>query len=166
MGTSNHLTFDPTTGANYNNLTTNNNMSRALKIGGGIAAVGAGYYFYQAGGDPKAAQKRFEADAAKLKHDAKNDAPSKGTELRKDAEVLAADAGEEADRLAAQARDGTHRVDQKLEEYRARAEKGIDQGLKTTGTELNKAVDAFDKNVEKGAEKAKSGISSWFGGSK
>lgn len=40
-------------------------------------------------------------------------------------------------------------MDQKLEEYRARAEKGIDQSLKTTGTELNKAVDAFDKNVEK-----------------
>ena len=35
-------------------------MSRALKIGGTVAAVGAGYYFYQAGGDPKAAQKRFE----------------------------------------------------------------------------------------------------------
>jgi hypothetical protein len=35
-------------------------MSRAFKIGGGLAAVGAGYYFYQAGGDPKAAQKRFE----------------------------------------------------------------------------------------------------------
>lgn len=35
-------------------------MSRALKIGGAAAAVGAGYYFYQAGGDPKAAQKRFE----------------------------------------------------------------------------------------------------------
>jgi hypothetical protein len=35
-------------------------MSRAFKIGGGLAAVGAGYYFYQAGGDPKGAQKRFE----------------------------------------------------------------------------------------------------------
>ncbi|KAM0714788.1 hypothetical protein Q7P37_009252 [Cladosporium fusiforme] len=138
-------------------------MSRALKIGGVAAAAGAGYYFYQAGGDPKAAQKRFEADAAKLQHAAKNDAPTKGTEVRKDAEVLAADAGKEVDRLAAQARDGTHKVDQKLEDYRARAEKGLDQTIKQTGSELNKAVDAFDKNVAQGADKAKSGISSWFG---
>lgn len=35
-------------------------MSRAFKIGGGLAAVGAGYYFYQAGGDPKVARKTFE----------------------------------------------------------------------------------------------------------
>lgn len=61
--------------------------------------------------------------------------------------MFAADAGKEVDRLAAQARDGTHKVDQKLEEYRQRAEKNIDQGIKKTGTELNKAVDAFDKNV-------------------
>jgi hypothetical protein len=37
-------------------------MSRAVKIGGTVAALGAGYYFYQAGGDPKAAQKRFEGN--------------------------------------------------------------------------------------------------------
>lgn len=87
------------------------------------------------------------ADAAKLKHTAKDDAPSKGTEIRKDGEVLAADAGKELDKLATQARDGTHKVDQKLEDYRARAEKGLDQSIKQTGAELNKAVDAFDKNV-------------------
>ena len=99
--------------------------------------------------------------------------------------MYAADAGKEVDRLAAQARDGTHKVDQKLEEYRQKAEKNIDTTIKKTGTELNKAVDAFDKNVgevsllsflrtcknkmltlRQGAEKAKSGISSWFGGSK
>lgn len=33
--------------------------NRLLYIGGPIAAA-AGYYFYQAGGDPKAAQKRLE----------------------------------------------------------------------------------------------------------
>lgn len=61
--------------------------------------------------------------------------------------MLAADAGKEVDRLAAQARDGTHKVDQKLEEYRQRAEKNLDSTIKKTGAELNKAVDAFDKNV-------------------
>jgi hypothetical protein len=33
-----------------------------------------------------------------------------------------------------------------------------------TGTELNKAIDKFDKTVEDKAAQAKSGISSWFGG--
>lgn len=61
--------------------------------------------------------------------------------------MFAADAGKEIDRLAAQARDGTHKVDQKLEAYRQRADQSIDQTIKKTGTELNKAVDSFDKNV-------------------
>merc|ERR1711974_375688 len=73
--------------------TTPNNMSRALKIGGGVVAVGAGYYFYRAGGDATAAKKRFEADATKVKHIGKEDISGKGTEIRKDAEVFAADAG-------------------------------------------------------------------------
>jgi len=99
--------------------------------------------------------------------------------------VFAADAGKEVDRLAAQARDGTHKVDQKLEAYRQKADQSIDQTIKKTGTELNKAVDSFDKNVgevsfgvitilhgafadnhTQGAEKAKNGISSWFGSGK
>merc|ERR1711974_189546 len=79
--------------------TTPNNMSRALKIGGGVVAVGAGYYFYRAGGDATAAKKRFEADATKVKHIGKEDISGKGTEIRKDAEVFAADAGKEIDRL-------------------------------------------------------------------
>lgn len=39
---------------------------RAIKWGGGIAAAGAGYYLYSAGGDPKAAQKRFEGKRLNL----------------------------------------------------------------------------------------------------
>ena len=35
-----------------------------------------------------------------------------------------------------------------------------------TGKELNKAIDNFDKTVEKKSSEAKSGISGWFGGSK
>lgn len=33
---------------------------RILKLGGVLAAGGAGWYLYKAGGDPKAAEKRFE----------------------------------------------------------------------------------------------------------
>ena len=34
--------------------------SRALPIIGGLAAIGGGYYFYTAGGDPKVAKKQVE----------------------------------------------------------------------------------------------------------
>ena len=43
-------------------------MSRALKIGGGVVAVGAGYYFYRAGGDATAAKKRFEGMLESFNH--------------------------------------------------------------------------------------------------
>jgi hypothetical protein len=33
-----------------------------------------------------------------------------------------------------------------------------------TGSQINTAIDKFDKTVEDKAAKAKSGISSWFGG--
>ena len=33
---------------------------RVVKIGGVLAAAGAGYYLYTAGGDPKVAQKQAE----------------------------------------------------------------------------------------------------------
>lgn len=38
--------------------------------------------------------------------------------------------------------------------------------VKDAKAEAIKAVDKFDKTVEDGAAKAKSGISGWFGGSK
>jgi uncharacterized membrane protein YebE (DUF533 family) len=34
--------------------------NRVIQIGGVAALAGVGYYMYQAGGDPKAAQKRAE----------------------------------------------------------------------------------------------------------
>lgn len=33
---------------------------RFVKVGGAALVAGAGYYFYQAGGDPKVAQKKAE----------------------------------------------------------------------------------------------------------
>jgi transcription initiation factor IIF auxiliary subunit len=62
----------------------------------------------------------------------------------------------------AQARDTTHKVDAKLEDYRASAEKKIDTYRKETGSKLTSAVDQFDKSVEKGAAKSKSWLSGWF----
>lgn len=48
----------------------------------------------------------------------------------------------------------------KLAEAEAKAKEYRDK----TGKELNSAIDKFDKTVEEKAAKAKSGISSWFGG--
>lgn len=50
--------------------------------------------------------------------------------------------------------------------YGKDAEKKLEDTRKETGASLTKAVDKFDSSVEKGASQAKSGISSWFGGSK
>jgi hypothetical protein len=33
---------------------------RAIQVGGAAVLAGAGYYFYQAGGDPKVAEKMVE----------------------------------------------------------------------------------------------------------
>lgn len=41
-------------------------------------------------------------------------------------------------------------------------EKALEKYRKDAGKELNAAVDKFDKTVEDGVSKTKSGISSWF----
>ena len=58
------------------------------------------------------------------------------------------------------------KVDSKLEAYRNQAERGLDQNLAEARKGANSAIDSFDRNVSEGASKAKSGINSWFGGSK
>lgn len=59
----------------------------------------------------------------------------------------------------------------KFEQAKADAQKKYEEGKKEasnlaskTAAETNKAIDQFDKSVSEGAAKAKSGISSWFGG--
>ncbi|KIW11599.1 hypothetical protein PV08_10900 [Exophiala spinifera] len=126
---------------------------RGLTIAGLAVAGGAGYYLYSAGGDPKVAQKKVEADAHKISAEIKNDLPGRGKEAEKKGEVFAAQAGREFDRASAEAK-------AKLAEAEAKA-KEVSQ---KTGTQINSAIDKFDKTVEEKAAKAKSGISSWFGG--
>jgi hypothetical protein len=64
----------------------------------------------------------------------------------------------------AQAKNTTHKVDQKLEAYRANADKKVDEYTKDTKQNFNKAVNAFDKTVEQKASETKSWFGSWFGG--
>ncbi|KAK5164912.1 uncharacterized protein LTR77_009576 [Saxophila tyrrhenica] len=139
---------------------------RAIQVGGGALAAGVGYYFYKAGGDPQAAQKRMEADATKASNEVKSHLPGSPKEAKKDTEVVGADVSAKANQMAKDARKEVDKVDGRLDQYRANAEVQMDQAAKKTGNELNKAVDKFDKGVTEGADKAKSGISSWFGGSK
>ena len=44
------------------------------------------------------------------------------------------------------------------------AESKADQYRKDVGRDLQQKIDQADQKVEEGASKAKSGVSSWFGG--
>ncbi|GAB7358756.1 hypothetical protein MBLNU230_g3984t1 [Neophaeotheca triangularis] len=140
-------------------------MSRRVAVPVAVGAAGfAGYYLYNAGGDPKAAEKRVEYDAARASANVRSHLPGAEKEAKTGGEVLAADAEKAYKDAASQAKDATSKVDAKLEDYRKEAESKLEGARKSTGDELTKAVDKFDKSVEEGASKAKSGISSWFGG--
>ncbi|KAF1958137.1 hypothetical protein CC80DRAFT_441941, partial [Byssothecium circinans] len=117
---------------------------------GGLAAVGGGaYYLYNAGGDPKLAQKKIEHDAATASAKVRGELPGREKEAKK--------AGEEAHQTGQQ-------VDQKLDQYRQDASKKFEDVRQTTSKDLNAAVDKFDQKVTEGAGKSKSWFGSWFGG--
>jgi polyhydroxyalkanoate synthesis regulator phasin len=125
-------------------------------IGGGALLAGAGYYFYQAGGDPKVAQKKAEgmshpfprppmqlvltsclsADAAKLSHEVKDHLPGSAKELKKDGETAAAQAQAKYNELSRDAKAEASKVDAKLQQYRTDAGKQLD----AAGKEINKGI--------------------------
>jgi len=125
---------------------------------------GAGYYLYSAGGNPRVAEKKFEHDAASASSSIKSHIPGVGKEAKTQAKLTAEEAGAKIDHATNALRDTTHKVDAKLENYRAGAEKKIDEYRRETGAKLSSAVDKFDHSVEKGAAQSKSWISGWFGG--
>jgi len=116
-------------------------------------AGGVGYYLYSAGGSPKAAEKKFEADLAKASSKVKGELPGRGTEAKKTGEAWASEAGSKVDSAADKARAELARAEAKAEQYGKEAKK-----------ETMAKIDQFDKTVEKKAAEAKSGLSSWFGG--
>ncbi|KPI41161.1 uncharacterized protein AB675_7877 [Cyphellophora attinorum] len=128
---------------------------RGIQVLGLAAAGGVGYYLYNAGGDPKLAQKQAEADASKASAKIKSEVPGRGKEAEKRAESLAQEASTKFDRASADAKSALKDAEARAKEYKDK-----------TGKEINAAVDKFDATVEKKAAEAKSGISSWFGGSK
>ncbi|KAK7931702.1 hypothetical protein PG985_002414 [Apiospora marii] len=132
-------------------------MSRSrmpLVLGLG-AAGGVGYYLYSAGGDPKVAQKKAEADAHKLSSEAKSHMPGRTSQAEKDAEKFGAQAGAKVDQFAGKTQADIAKLKADAEAYG-----------KDLKQDALKKVDDFDRKVESKTAEAKSGISSWFGGSK
>lgn len=127
-------------------------MSKRVAVVGLVAAGGVGYYLYTAGGDPKVAQKNFQADAAEAQAKVRSEIPGKEKEYEKKGEAMAVRAGQKLDKTVDEAR-------VKLSEAQTQAREYKDQ----TGKEMKEAVNNFDKTVERKTSEAKSGISSWFG---
>ncbi|PMD27339.1 hypothetical protein NA56DRAFT_232356 [Hyaloscypha hepaticicola] len=123
--------------------------SNTLLYVGIAAAGGVGYYLYSAGGNPKVAEKKFESDLSKASAKVKSELPGRGTEAQKDAEKWASQAGA--------------KVDSAVDKARVEAAKAEQYGKDAKADALKK-IDAADRKIEEGAAKAKSGISSWFGG--
>jgi len=113
------------------------------------AAGGVGYYLYTAGGNPKVAEKQFESDLSKASAKVKSEVPGRTKEAQKDAEKWASEAGS--------------KVDSAVDKARVEAAK-VEQYGKDAKSDALKKIDQADRKIEDGAAKAKSGISSWFGG--
>ncbi|KAK5942614.1 hypothetical protein PMZ80_005179 [Knufia obscura] len=138
--------------------------NRALPAIGVVVAGAAGYYLYNAGGDPKVAEKYMEADAHKASAKLRGEFEPRGREAGARGEALARQAGDKFDSVASDA-------GKKFDQTKAEAERKLEEGRREardvaakTSAEFNKNVDKFDKEVTEGASKAKSGLSSWFGG--
>jgi hypothetical protein len=114
----------------------------------GLAGAGGiGYYLFSAGGNPKAAEKKFEADAHRAAATAKAHLPGSSP----DAKNYGKEAGAKIDNAIAEA-----------DRQAGRAKSNVEALGKDARAEALKAVDKFDAKVEEGAAKAKG----WFGGSK
>jgi len=127
--------------------------SRAPLVLGLAAAGGVGYYLYQSGGNVKVAEKQFESDIHSASAKVKSELPGRAKEAQKDMEVAGRQAGAKFDSAVSKTQSEINKVKAEAEAY-----------AKDAKANAMKKVDHFDKKVEDGAAKAKSGISSWFGG--
>ncbi|WYZ41564.1 hypothetical protein EsH8_V_000459 [Colletotrichum jinshuiense] len=130
--------------------------SKAPVFFGLTAAGGIGYYLYSAGGNPKAAEKKFESDIHKASAEVKSHLPGRTV----DAQNKGAQVGAKLDEAGAKLDSAVAEADKKFSATKS----NVEAYAKDAKAEALKKVDEFDKKVEDGAAKAKSGISSWFGG--
>ncbi|EJP67635.1 calcofluor white hypersensitive protein [Beauveria bassiana ARSEF 2860] len=136
--------------------------SRMPLILGLGAAGGVGYYLYNSGGNAKAAENKFESDLHKARANIRSAIPGTGSspDAERKLETAASEAGAKLDKAGAKIDKAWQKADQQVGQAKDHAEAYV----KDARAEALKAVDKFDKTVENGASKAKSGISSWFGG--
>ncbi|KAI1053771.1 hypothetical protein LB507_007246 [Fusarium sp. FIESC RH6] len=127
--------------------------SRTPLIIGGAAATGIGYYLYAAGGNPRAAEKKFESDAHSAAADIKGHLPGRTANAEGELKGAGAAAGQKIDQVTAEA-DRTAGV----------IKSNVKSVAKDAKAEAMRVVDKFDNRVEAEAAKAKGGLSSWFGG--
>ncbi|KAH7148533.1 hypothetical protein EDB81DRAFT_882953 [Dactylonectria macrodidyma] len=130
--------------------------SRLPLVLGVGAASGVGYYLYAAGGNPRAAENKFESDAHRAAANVKSHLPgTTQTNAEKDFRGYGQQAGSKVDNAIAEA-----------DKQASIAKSNAEAFAKDAKADALRAVDKFDQKVEEGAAKAKSGVSSWFGGSK
>ncbi|KAJ0119943.1 hypothetical protein J7T55_000793 [Diaporthe amygdali] len=127
--------------------------SRAPLLLGLTAAGGIGYYLYGAGGNPKVAEKQFEADVHKASAKVKGELPGRGQQYEKEAQATGRQVGAKFDEALA-------KTQAELQKGKAEAAAYAKDAKSATIQEIDK----FDKKVEEKASQAKSGVSSWFGG--
>ncbi|KAK2616029.1 hypothetical protein N8I77_002748 [Diaporthe amygdali] len=127
--------------------------SRAPLLLGLTAAGGIGYYLYGAGGNPKVAEKQFEADVHKASAKVKGELPGRGEQYEKEAQATGRQVGAKFDEALA-------KTQAELQKGKAEAAAYAKDAKSATIQEIDK----FDKKVEEKASQAKSGVSSWFGG--
>lgn len=115
------------------------------------AAGGIGYYLYNAGGNPKVAEKKFESDVHKASAEVKQHLPGRDPNAEKGIGNAGAQLGAKIDSWASE-------TDKQV----AVAKSNAEAYAKEAKAEAMKTVNEFDRKVEDGASKAKSGLSSWF----
>ncbi|KAL4725465.1 hypothetical protein ACLX1H_007614 [Fusarium chlamydosporum] len=123
--------------------------SRMPLIIGGGAAVGIGYYLYAAGGNPRAAEKKFEADAHGAAADMKARFPGRHADTESDLKGAGAAVGQKIDQVTAEA-----------DRQAGVVKSNVKSVAKDAKAEAMRVVDKFDNRVEAEAAKAKGGISS------
>ncbi|KAL2115602.1 hypothetical protein VTJ04DRAFT_9857 [Mycothermus thermophilus] len=113
--------------------------SRAPLAIAAAAVGGIGYYLYSAGGNPKAAEKKFEGDARQLADRLKREIPPS----RRD------DIREKVD----EAKDRADAAKSRAEAY-----------YNETKADAARKADEAQTKAEESASKGKSALSGWFGG--
>ncbi|KAK4463476.1 hypothetical protein QBC42DRAFT_345518 [Cladorrhinum samala] len=130
--------------------------SRAPLALGALAAGGIGYYLYSAGGSPRVAEKKAEADAYRASSKIQDHIPSNRSNTAESAEQQGARLGREVgNKLDSAMNTINHDLSKAKRETEAYA--------KQTKAETMKKIDDFDRTVEEKAAKSKSYLSGWFG---